>query len=50
MSDNSEAEQGFDRFVNVIKAEWDILANLIRSGDEAISAAFFSDSKDEAQE
>jgi glycosyltransferase involved in cell wall biosynthesis len=50
LSDKSEAEHGFDRIVAVIKAEWDILANVIRSGDEAISAAIFGDRKDEARE
>ena len=50
LSDKSDAEQGLDRIIAVIKAEWDILANVIHSGDEAISAALFGDKKNEPQE
>jgi 1,2-diacylglycerol 3-alpha-glucosyltransferase len=49
-TDKTDAELGLERIVAVIKAEWDILASVIHSGDEAISTALFGEKKNEVQE
>lgn len=45
-SEHSEDdEEGFTNVVNLIKAEWDILAGAVQSADQAISNALFGDNK-----
>lgn len=49
-ADRVEEEQILDRIVAVIKAEWDILANVVHSGEEAISSAFLGEKKNGQEE
>lgn len=44
-ADRDEEEKGLDRIIAVIKAEWDILASVVHSGEEAISSAILGDKK-----
>ncbi|MES2625085.1 MAG: glycosyltransferase [Pseudomonadota bacterium] len=41
-----EGDSTLDGIIAVIKAEWDILANVVHSGEEAISSAILGDKKD----
>ncbi|MES2605432.1 MAG: glycosyltransferase family 4 protein, partial [Pseudomonadota bacterium] len=38
-------DEGMTKVVNLIKAEWDILASAVQSGNQAISTALFGDKK-----
>lgn len=44
-ADRGEEEKGLDRIIAVIKAEWDILASVVHSGQETISSAILGDRK-----
>ncbi|MGV3591073.1 MAG: glycosyltransferase [Gammaproteobacteria bacterium] len=42
---SDDEEEGLTNVINLIKAEWDILAGAVQSADQAISSALFGDKK-----
>lgn len=42
---SDDDEEGLTNVINLIKAEWDILAGAVQSADQAISSALFGDKK-----
>ncbi len=45
-ADRTQEDTTLDGIINVIKAEWDILASVVHSGQETISSAIMGDRKD----